>query len=129
MFTPDQIKAAHSQVKSGADFPAYIQNIKKLGVTHYETFVANGNTEYYGANGYKLSSGSRYETLGIHSSANAEQFNSDLQAHQQGNTDFLSFCKQCAQSGVNKWVIKMEKMTCTYYDTMGNEVLMERIPG
>lgn len=32
MFTIQQIKDAHSKVKSGADFPAYIQDIKKLGV-------------------------------------------------------------------------------------------------
>ncbi len=29
MFTVEQIKTAHSKVKSGADFPAYIQDIKK----------------------------------------------------------------------------------------------------
>ena len=36
MFTVEQIKAAHSKVQSGADFPAYIREIKELGVTHYE---------------------------------------------------------------------------------------------
>jgi hypothetical protein len=30
MFTLEQIKQAHSQVKSGADFPRYIQTIKIL---------------------------------------------------------------------------------------------------
>lgn len=39
MFTAEQIKAAHSKVKSGADFPSYIQEIKALGVTHYEAHV------------------------------------------------------------------------------------------
>ena len=34
MFTVEQIKAAHSKVKSGADFPSYIKEIKSLGVTH-----------------------------------------------------------------------------------------------
>jgi hypothetical protein len=42
MFTVEQIKTAHGKVKSGADFPAYIQDIKKLGVTSYETFVTDG---------------------------------------------------------------------------------------
>lgn len=32
MFTLEQIKAAHSNVRSSADFPAYIQAIKNLGV-------------------------------------------------------------------------------------------------
>lgn len=34
MFTLDQIKAAHNKVKSGADFPAYIQDL----ILRLETF-------------------------------------------------------------------------------------------
>jgi len=40
----EQIKAAHSKVKSGADFPAYIQDIKKTGVTFYETSLTDDHT-------------------------------------------------------------------------------------
>lgn len=32
MVTIAQIQAAHSKVKSGKDFPAYIKEIKQLGV-------------------------------------------------------------------------------------------------
>ena len=32
MFTAEEVKTAHSKVKSGADFPAYIQEIKKWGL-------------------------------------------------------------------------------------------------
>ena len=35
MCTVAQIKAAQIKVKSGADFPAYIKEIKTLGVTQY----------------------------------------------------------------------------------------------
>ncbi|MEQ9467045.1 MAG: DUF1398 family protein [Ekhidna sp.] len=65
MFTVEQIKAAHSKVKSGADFPSYIQDIKSLGVTFYETFVTDGHTIYYGTNGYKTTSSAKYEALTI----------------------------------------------------------------
>ena len=43
MFTVVQIKKAHSKVISGADFPSYIQEIRKLGVTHYEAYVTDGH--------------------------------------------------------------------------------------
>ena len=85
MFTLDQIKSAHSKVKSGADFPAYIQDIKKLGVTFYETFVADGHTDYYGANEYKITSSAKYESLIIAETVNAEKFKSDLKEHQLEN--------------------------------------------
>lgn len=123
-----QIKEAHSQVKSGADFPAYIQDIKKLGVTYYETFVTNGNSDYYGADKYRVSTGARYADLAIAETSNIEQFKIDLKAHQQGKTDFPAFCKDGAKSGVEKWVICIEKMTCTYYNKAGNEMLVEEIP-
>ena len=84
MFTTDQIKSAHSKVKSGADFPAFIQDIKKLGVTHYESFVADGHTDYFGNNDHKTSSPAKYDDLTIDSNSNVEQFKADLKAHQQG---------------------------------------------
>lgn len=128
MFTLEQIKVAHSKVKSGADFPAYIQDLKKLGVTTYETFVADGHSEYNGIKNYKISSTSIYEMLPIANSSTPEQFKADLKAHQQGKTDYPTFCNDCAKSGIEKWVVCLQKMTCTYYDKAGNETLTEQIP-
>lgn len=128
MLTIEQIKAAHSKVKTGADFPAYIQDIKQLGVAYYETFVWNGNADYYSNEGQKISTGARYEVLSIAKQSNKEQFITDLKAHQQGKTDYPTFCSDCAKAGVEKWVIRMDKMTCTYFDLVGNELLEEIIP-
>lgn len=128
MFTVEQIKAAHSKVKSGADFPAYIREIKKLGVTFYETYVTDGHTDYYGANDYKTTAPARYDKMAIAETANTPKFKTDLKEHQQGKTDFLTFIGMCATSGVAKWVVCMDKMTCTYYDQAENEILVEAIP-
>lgn len=128
MFTVEQIKAAHSKVKSGADFPAYIQDIKKLGVTYYETFVTDGHTDYYGDNNYKTTSPARYEPLKIARECNKEQFKIDLKEHQQGKTDYPTFIGRSANLGVEKWSVCMKEMTCTYYDKAGREILVEEIP-
>lgn len=128
MFTIEQIKTAHSKVKSGADFPQYVQDLIHLGVTSYESFVADGHTDYHGQADYKTSSPGKYETLTIAEKSNIEQFKSDLKAHQQGKTDYMTFCNDCAKSGVEKWEVCMKKMTCTYYDKAGKEMLEEIIP-
>ena len=128
LFTVEQIKAAHSKVRSGADFPAYIQDIKEIGVTFYETFVKDGHTDYYGANDYRTTSPAKYELLTIAETSNSEQFKADLKAHQQGKTDYLTFIGMCATFGIAKWAVCMNKMTCTYYDKAGNEILVEQIP-
>lgn len=128
MFTVEQIKAAHSKVKSGRDFPTYIQDLKKLGVTHYETFVADGHTDYYGINNFKTASPANDEVLKVAEKSNEEQFKANLKAHQGGKTDYPTFCADCAKSGIEKWTVQMEKMNCTYYDQAGNEILAEEIP-
>lgn len=129
MFTLDQIKAAHSKVKSGADFPNYIQDLIKLGIISYETFVSDGYTVYAGNNNYTITSPPKYDALIVAEKSNGEQFISDLKAHQQGKTNYPTFCNDCARSGVEKWVVDMSKMTCTYFDKAGKMVLEEKIPG
>jgi len=128
MFTVEQLKVAHSKVKSGADFPSYIREIKSFGVTHYEAFVTDGRIDYHGANATTAKVPAKYDPLVIADISNGEEFKAELLAHQQGKTDFLTFIKMCAINGIEKWEICMDKMTCTYYDKSGNELLVEEIP-
>ena len=128
MFTIAQIKEVHSKVKSGADFPAYIQDIKKLGVSFYETFVADGHTDYYGAKDYKTSSPASYQVMIVSETSDVDQFKARLKAHQLGETNYPTFCRDCATAGVEKWVVDTEKMSCTYYDKSGKPILVEAIP-
>jgi len=128
MFTVEQLKAAHSKVKSGADFPAYIQEIKDLGVTHYEAYVSDGRIDYHGANGHTAKVPEKYPALVIADTVNETEFRTELKAHQQGKTDFLTFIQMCASCGIEKWEIQMDQMTCTYFDQTKNAILVEEIP-
>lgn len=129
MFTAAQIEQAHEKVKSGADFPKYIQEIKAMGVLAFETWVKDSHTEYFGADGFKTSSAPQYENLSIAYEVNKDQFVKQLKAHQQGQTDYYTFCKDCAENGVEKWIVDLDKMTCIYYDKADNELVVEQIPG
>ena len=128
MFTAAEVKAAHSKVRSGADFPAYIREIKAMGVTHYECYVSDGHIDYHGANNHTATVPAKYETLLIVENADPAQFKTGLKEHQQGETDFLAFIRMCAETGIEKWEVCMEKMTCTYFDKAGSSILVEEIP-
>lgn len=128
MFTVEQILAAHATVKSGADFPRYIKALIALGVTSYETFVKDGHTDFKGKDNYQVSTASKYDALNIAPQSDVERFKSDLKAHQQGQTDYPAFCRDCAASGIEKWAVSMEALTCSYYDSTGTMVLAELIP-
>lgn len=129
MLLLDDIQAAHAKVKGGADFPAYIQDLIKLGVKWYQTFVSDGHVLYFADNGTQLQSPPKYEVLPVAESSNTPLFKQHLKNHQQGQSDYPTFCRQAAETGVEKWVVDTVQMTCTYYDKAGGEILMERIPG
>lgn len=129
MFTVEQIKQAHAKVRSGADFPAYIQDIKQLGVIGYETMVTDSRNRYFGNNGFTAEAAPMYAPLSIAEDTNAAVFSERLKMHQAGKTDYRTFCQDCARCGVAKWVVSLEAMTCTYFDSKGRPVLVEKVPG
>ena len=128
MFQLKDIKDAHSKVKSGADFPVYIQDLIKLGVAKYDTFVNDGHAIFFGANDYQIKMDPKYPVLIVAEKSDEESFKNNLKIHQQGETDYLTFCKHSAEAGVEKWRVEMENMTCTYYDKSNHKMLEEKIP-
>ncbi|MDT3369566.1 MULTISPECIES: DUF1398 domain-containing protein [Macellibacteroides] len=128
MFTVEQINKAHEKVKSGADFPKYIQEIKLMGVISFETWVKDSHTKYFGKDDYQTSSKPQYPELSISDKVDTDKFIKYLRNHQQGKTDYYTFCTNCAETGVEKWVVYFDVMTCIYFDKAGNKILKEDIP-
>lgn len=128
MFTIEQIKEAHAIVKSGADFPNYIQDLIILGVKGYDTYVNDGHVEYFGVNNYSIASEEKYPSLVIAPASNKERFIELLVIHQDGQTDYLTFCNDAAQCGITRWRVDIIKMTCTYFDSANAPILIEKIP-
>jgi len=128
MFTVEQIANCHSKVKSGADFPNYIQDLIQLGVLRFETFVSDSHSDYYGADNFQTSSTGKYNPIEIADTLNLEEFRKDLKGHQQGKTDYMGFINSCAKYGINKWVMNLEDFTCIYFDKDENAVLTEIVP-
>lgn len=128
MFTIDQVHRAFSKVKSGADFPRFVEDLKGLGVTHYDNFVSNGSTRYYGSNGFVLDAEPKYPKILVNEKGSSEQLKHVISVHQQGQTDYPTFCVQAADAGVEKWTTHMVEMTVTYWDKKGERLIVEPIP-
>ncbi|MEQ6119409.1 DUF1398 family protein [Reichenbachiella sp. MALMAid0571] len=128
MFTVEQIELAHSKIKSGAEFPNYIQDIKEIGVVAFETWVTDSHTKYFGNNEFQTKSKPKYAEMVIAEKSDTDKFNHYLKIHQKGETDYFTFCTHCAETGIEKWIVNLNKMTCTYYDKAENEILIENVP-
>ena len=128
MFTISQIHEAFKKVKSGADFPQFVQDLKKMGVTHYDNYVADGLTKYYGKGNFWVDGVAKYPTMTVNTSSSADKLKHSISIHQQGQTDYPTFCIQAADAGVEKWTTHMLEMTVTYLDKQGNKLVVEPIP-
>ena len=129
MFNLKEIKAAHLKVKSGVDFPNYIQELIKLGVKKYSTYVIDGHTLFFGVDDYQIKSRPKYAKLDVANISDKNRFKHYLKNHQRGQTDYPTFCNNSAQTGVEKWTVDLDAMTCTYFDNVGQPMLIEEIPG
>ena len=127
-FTLEQIRDAHAKVKSGADFPAYVQELKALGILHYDHFVADGHICYSGSNGFHIDAPAKWPELSIEAEGDANQLKTALEAHQQGQSDYPAFCWEAAAAGVHQWTTDIQAMRCSYYSQSGILLLEEVIP-
>ena len=127
-FTLEEMLAAHAKAKTGADFPKYIQEIKALGLVTYDFFVKDGVVVYHGENGYEVKGYAKYGPLTVNKRADAEALKHTISIHQQGQTDFITFCKQAANAGVERWIIDTPHMVCNYLDLNGSIMVSEPIP-
>ena len=127
MFTLQAIKDAYSKVKSGIDFPTYVQELIVLGITKYDIYVRDGHAVYFGNEGFQLQSLPTYKPLRVANISDKERFKHYLKNHQRGQTDYHTFCKDAAATGVEKWTIDMNNMTCIYYDKSNTQMVEEQI--
>ncbi len=128
MFTIEEIEKVNSKVKSGADFPKLVQDLIGFGIKTNNIYVSDGHAEYFGSDGYTLKTAANYPSQEIAEKSDGEKFCRLLKIHQQGQTDYPTFCVHAAETGVEKWTLDFEKMTCTYFDKAGNALLVEQIP-
>ncbi|MEZ4793642.1 MAG: DUF1398 family protein [Gelidibacter sp.] len=127
IFTIDQIHEALNKVKSGADFPQFVQDLKSIGVTHYDNYVVDGRTKYYGTNDCVVDGEPKYPPMPVNTNSSADKLKHSISIHQQGQTDYPTFCIQAAGAGVEKWTTDMIEMTVTYLDKKGNKLTVEPI--
>lgn len=129
MISITKIEAAHSKVESGKDFPNFAKALKEMGISTYETMVEDGHTIYKATDGSEATTAQKYKPLLVFGIANPAKFVDDLRSHQKGETDFFQFCKDCADSGIEKWIVDLQAKTCTYFDKNGISIFEEKIPG
>ncbi len=127
MFTIEQIHDLHTRLGAAETLLAYVRALKAIGVEKYDSYLTDGHSEYFGEDGHKVISPPAHDTLPIASQSNRERFLKHLKLHEQGKTTYIEMSQGLAESGVEKWTVDTSQLTMIFYDTAGNEMLVERI--
>ena len=127
MFTIEQINDIHDRLGNASTLATYLQALAAIGIEKYNSYLTDGHSEYFGAQGEKVSSPPVHEKLPIAETSNREAFLKHLKWHAEGKTDYFEMSRGLAESGIEKWTFDTHKMTITYYNNVGSEMLTETI--
>lgn len=127
MFTLDQITEIHKLFGKKDTLIAYLNALKEIGVEKEICFVSDGHSDYTGQNNYKVHSPAAHEKLSIAKEVDLESFIKHLSSHNEGKTTYAEMSEGLAESGVERWAFDTTKMTLSYYDLKGSELLTEEL--
>jgi len=127
MFTLEQINDLHALLGSARTFPEYVRALKVLGVERYDSYLTDGHSEYFGQGGHSVASPAVHEVLSIAETGQREMFLQHLRRHERNETTYLEMSRGLAQSGIEKWTVDTGRMTMTFYDEAGIEMLVDRV--
>jgi uncharacterized protein YbcV (DUF1398 family) len=127
MFTIEQINELHARLGSAKTLPQYLRALKALGVERYDSYLFDGHSEYFAQCGQRVVSPPEHEVLAVAETGQREAFLEHLRRHEQRQTTYLEMSIGLAQSGIEKWTVDTGRMTMTFYDKSGREMLVEHI--
>ena len=127
IFTIEHINHLHEKLGTMKNFLSYVTALRLLGVEKYDSYLADGHSRYFGANGYYVESAPVHETLIIADDDDKESLLRHLALHEARKTDYLAMSRGLAESGIEKWTVDTHAATIAYYSQKGNPLLIESI--
>jgi uncharacterized protein YbcV (DUF1398 family) len=127
VFTIEEIDELHRRFGQADTLPDYVHALAELGVVRYDSFVADGHSEYVGLDTRTVSSSPAHKTLSVVGTSDCDAFLGHLRRHERGETSYTDMSKGLAESGIERWTVDTHAMTMTFYDTAGTALLVEQI--
>ena len=127
VFTIADLDVVHDRLGTPATLPDYLRELNALGVARSDSFLSDGHSEYLSEDGYKVVGAATHEALVVAGAARPDQLREHLERHSRGETSYLEMSKGLAASGIAKWTFDTMRMTISYCDVAGKEVLVEEI--
>lgn len=129
MFTLAEIEQVHARLGRADTLTGYLRGLADLGVVRFESFVADGHSVYYAADGSTVVSPPYHDRLDVAEVSDRSAFLAHLRRHSDGETSYVEMSAGLAASGVEKWVADTAALTMSYCDRAGATLLVEDAGG
>ena len=99
MFTIEQINDLHTRLGSASTLPEYVRGLNALGVERYDSYLADGHSEYFGQGGHTVVSPSAHEVFAVAETSQRERFLEHLRQHEHGQTTYVEMSGASRRAG------------------------------
>ncbi|MGJ9422901.1 DUF1398 family protein [Aeromicrobium sp. CF3.5] len=127
MVSLQQIDDVHARLGTAELLVDYVRALAALGVTHYDSFVIDGHTEYRTVEGTDLVGPPHHDRFEIAESADPEAFHAVMAQVELGALDYTQMSSALARCGVERWSVDTAALTMAYCDTTGGNLLIEQL--
>jgi len=124
-FTFEQIDEIHNQLGSADSLPEYARALNSIGVVSYDSFVTDGHSDFFGKDGFRVSSPSYHDSFVVAEQSDNALFQKYMKLAEAGKIGYEEMSKGFAESGIEKWTMDTEALTFAYSDKSGQTLLVE----
>jgi uncharacterized protein YbcV (DUF1398 family) len=121
------IEDLHAQLGRADSLADYLRGLAAIGVVRFDSFVTDGHSEFFNADGHRVVSPALHDILAVAEVSDRGAFLENLRRHSEDETSYLEMSEGLAESGVEKWVADTSALTMTYCDRAGVALLVEDV--
>lgn len=129
VFTLEQVTEIHDRLGHEETLVEWLEELRAVGVRTCDSFLEDGHSTYFGADGHAVSSGPAHETLIVADTCDREGVIEYVRRLGETKPDYVEMSRHLAESGVAKWTFDTTKLTIAYYDKAGDELEVEAVGG
>ena len=122
-----QIDDLHTRFGRADSVADYLRGLAAIDVVRFESFLTDGHSEFFGADGHRVVSPANHEVLRVAESSDRATFLEHLRRHLDGETSYLEMSEGLATCGVETWVADTSALTMTYCDRTGLALLVDGV--
>lgn len=129
VFTLEQVTEIHDRLGHEDTVIEWLEALRAVGVMTSDSFIEDGHSTYFGADGHAVSTAPAHETLAVTDTCDRAVAADYVRRLGETKPGYVEMSRHLAAIGVARWTFDRTKLTIAYFDKAGNELEVEAVDG